>query len=263
MLPISLVVAFVISMICTLLLPIVLVLTLIATRKISILPVLAGCLSFFISQIILRIPLLQWLGTQGWFAAFAANTLVYVVVIGGFSAGLFEETARLIGVSLLKKHRSYWDMIGFGLGHGLCEVVLLVGVGQINNLLLCAMIADTQIASVFGVQQELLQIASQQLANTIPAMVYLGVVERISAVAYHLFATALIFLAVTQKRPLYYLAALVAHTVFNSMAVLLLSVAGMWVCEGVLLLAAVPMVWFVYRQKEVLDSTKGFAQTST
>ena len=44
--------------------------------------------------------------------------MVYVIVVGGLSAGLFEETARLVGAKLLKQHRTYKDMISFGLGHG-------------------------------------------------------------------------------------------------------------------------------------------------
>lgn len=258
----SLAVSFLISMVCTLLLPIVLVVVLLAMRKISAVPLIAGALSFFISQIVLRIPLLQLCATQQWFLSFAMNTLLYSVVVGGLSAGLFEETARLVGASLLKNNRRYQDMIAFGLGHGLCEVVLLVGLGQINNILAFSMIVSSDFASALGMQQEVLQQLTAQLASIDPAMVYLGIVERISAVVFHLFATSLVFVAVKKKNNLFYLAAILAHTVFNTLAAVLLTTAGMWIMEGVLLLLAVPMAWFVYRQKKMPYYAETVAQMS-
>ena len=217
----ALIVSVGISLVCTLILPVLLLVVLLITRKLNPLPLLAGFLSFFISQILLRIPLLQVLGTQSWFAAFAAHTVVYVIVVGGLSAGLFEETARLVGAKLLKKHRTYKDMISFGLGHGLCEVILLIGLGQLNNLLFCLLVRDPQLAASLGFGNDLLQAVTQQLAAASPLMVYLGLLERVSAVLFHLFATSLVFTAVIRRKPLWYFAAVAAHTLFNSLAVLL------------------------------------------
>lgn len=212
----GLIVSVGISLVCTLILPVAALAVLLVTRRLNPLPLLAGFLSFFISQILLRIPLLQLLSAQSWFAAFAAHTVVYVILVGGLSAGLFEETARLVGAKLLKKHRTYKDMLSFGLGHGLCEVILLVGLGQLNNLLFCLMVNDPQLAASLGVGNDLLQAITQQLAATSPLMVYLGLLERVSAVMYHVFATCLVFLAVKRRRPVLYLAAILAHTAFNA-----------------------------------------------
>ena len=63
---------------------------------------------------------------------------------------------------------------------------------------------------------DLLQAVAPQLAATSPLMVYLGILERVSAVMYHVFATCLVFLAVKRRRPVLYLAAILAHTVFNA-----------------------------------------------
>ena len=49
----------------------------------------------------------------------------------------------------------------------------------------------------------------------------LGLLERVSAVLFHLFATSLVFTAVIRRKPLWYFAAVAAHTLFNSLAVLL------------------------------------------
>ena len=248
----ALILSFGVSLVCTLILPVVLLIVLLITRKLNPLPLLAGFASFFISQILLRIPLLQVLGTQSWFAAFATHTVVYVIVVGGLSAGLFEETARLVGAKLLKQHRTYKDMISFGLGHGLCEMILLVGLGQVNNLLFCMILQDPQLAAAS------------------PAMVYLGILERVSAVMYHVFATCLVFLAVKRRRPALYLAAILAHTVFNAGVSLVLmglscvvnSTVASVLTELVLLAAGLACTAFTLGQRSRFDAPEVFVQTS-
>lgn len=266
----ALIVSVGISLVCTLILPVVVLAVLLITRKLNPLPLLAGFASFFVSQILLRIPLLQVLSTQNWFAAFAAHTVVYVIVVGGLSAGLFEETARLVGAKLLKKHRTYKDMISFGLGHGLCEVILLIGLGQLNNLLFCLLVRDPQLAASLGVGNDLLQAVTQQLAAASPLMVYLGLLERVSAVMYHVFATCLVFLAVKRRRPVLYLAAILAHTVFNAGVSLVLmglsyvvntTVASV-LTELALLAAGLACTAFTLSQKDRFDAPESFAQTS-
>lgn len=266
----SYVIAFSVVMVCTLILPILLLVVLGVRRKIHALPLAAGFASFFISQIVLRLPILQLLSTQSWFAGFAAHTLAYTVVIGGFTAGLFEETARLVGAGLLKRHRSYTDMLSFGLGHGLCEVILLVGLSQINNVLFSVMLLHPEMAQSLGVSDGLLQTITQQIHAASPWMAYLVVVERVSAVMYHLFATCLVFLAVKRKKPLLYLGAILAHTLFNSVAALLLlalgtalgQTAASLVVEVVLLVLGGLGLGFVRRQKYDFDQMSKFAQSS-
>ncbi len=267
----SLVVSFGISLLCTLVLPVVLLIVLGMKKKIVAAPLFAGFASFFISQILLRIPLLQVLSGQDWYVAFAANTVLSVIVIGGFSAGLFEETARLVGAKLLKQNRTYRDMISFGLGHGLCEVLILIGMGQINNLMACWMLMDPEAAMATGVTADMLQLLAQQLSATSPVLVYLGILERFSAVLFHLFATCLVFLAVKRGKPVLYLAAILAHTVFNAGVVLLLNAlsgvmsrtAASAIAEAVLLAAALGCGAFVRRQKDRFDAPEIVAQSST
>ena len=86
-----------------------------------------GILSFVLSQPVLRIPLINWLGNHWeWLM-----TLPYVSRAGYYgmlavTAGLFEETARWIGFSLIRRKKGdlVWrDGLAFGLGHGGAEAV--------------------------------------------------------------------------------------------------------------------------------------------
>ena len=218
---------------CTLALPVALLIALGALKKIRLAPLALGFASFFVSQMVLRIPLLQLLTAAGALNAFAAHTVLYAVVVGGLSAGLFEETARLAGAAILKGQRSYKDMISFGLGHGLCEVMLIAGMTHVNNLLLAVALSDPVGpfgALLAGVDSATLELVAGQLAAAAPGVVALGLLERVSAVLFHLFATSLVFTAVIRRQPGWYLAAIAAHTLFNAVAVLL-SGAGLVATE--------------------------------
>ena len=253
--------AFGIAAFCTVVLPVILLIVLGVMKKISAGPLFLGFASFFVSQMVLRIPLLQVLGGQSWFQSFAAHTAVYALVVGGFTAGLFEETARLAGAAVLKKKLSYKSMLSFGLGHGLCEVILIAGMSQVNNLILCAALADPQGAAatafLSGVDPATLQAVAAQLTAATPALVGLALVERVSAVLYHLFGTCLVFTAVKRGKPLYYFAALLAHTLFNFLAVMLNAWVGPWIMEAVLLAAGVCFGLYVWRARRWFDAPCG------
>jgi len=89
----------------------------------------AGC--FFISQILLRIPLLSQLQNSTSITAFLMANQNWVLPISIpilFSAGLFEEGFRfLFKTFLLKPDKCpYAQPLAFGVGHALCEALYLL-----------------------------------------------------------------------------------------------------------------------------------------
>ena len=92
----------------------------------------AGALSFYIPQMVIRVPLLQLiLPTTSWYKALSTHTFFYALFLG-LSAALFETVGRTftIGV-LLKKSQSYKTGLIHGLGHGGIEAIFLVGLNYI------------------------------------------------------------------------------------------------------------------------------------
>ena len=145
--------SFALALFLTLVLPILLLLFLCLFKKISPLPMALGLLSFFISQILLRIPLLQFCAGQGWYQALAQSSPLVLGLGLAFTAGLFEESARLGGAALLGPrkpafpggpprpgHRTWKGALSFGLGHAFCELILLAGMTHVNNLLFCVLL---------------------------------------------------------------------------------------------------------------------------
>ena len=229
--------------------PVVFLIVLGVRRRLSGAPLALGFASFFVSQVVLRIPLLGVLGTLPAFAAFAADSpYLYALLVGGLSAGLFEETARLGGALILKKRRAYRDAVSFGLGHGLCEVMLLVGFNYIN-LIVLSLMANTNAAALSALLgAETYEVLIAQLQSVTPVLVLWAVVERVSAVLLHMFNTVLVFRAVREKKAVFYFAALALHTVFNFGATLLAPVS-VAVCELVLLAAGLACGWGVLKAR--------------
>ncbi|MFQ7397262.1 MAG: YhfC family glutamic-type intramembrane protease, partial [Neglectibacter sp.] len=140
MISVPVILTFALALFLTLLFPIMLILILAWKKKISLLPLGFGFLSFLLSQVLTRIPLLQAFSTQEWYQNFAVLHPVVLGLLLAFTAGLFEETARLGGSALLGPrkpafpggparpgYRTFEGALSFGLGHAFCEVILLAG----------------------------------------------------------------------------------------------------------------------------------------
>lgn len=249
-LPASLTAAFAVALAATLVLPLTVLAVLAWKRKLSAKPFLLGAASFFVSQIMLRVPLLGLLQTQGWFVAFSiSHTLLYLLLVGGMSAGLFEESGRLCGALLLRRRYTYKDVLSFGLGHGLCELVLLIGMGQLNNFMVVMLINSGNTAALEAQLGANWPAFLAQFAAASAAEVYLGLVERVSALLFHMFNTVLVFKGVQARKPWYYLLAVLLHGAFNFVGVWLGQAAGLWAAEAFLLAVGLCGGAYVLRSK--------------
>lgn len=124
--------------ICTLvivfLFPLGLLIYLYRKEKISLKAVAVGALIFIVFQFLIRIPLLSRLGALPQFRQLMKN-MFFAVLIGGLSAGLFEEVGRYLGFRfLLNKKLSWKNGVAYGLGHGGIEAIGAVGLAYINKL---------------------------------------------------------------------------------------------------------------------------------
>lgn len=176
-----------------------------------------GALTFFVSQVLLRIPLLEWwqshASTQVWIIA---NSFLYVLLLS-FSAGLFEETGRLVSFKLLKKTDTLYEAIAFGLGHGGIEAILLVGVPALSQTL---------------------SLENALLAGS----------ERIAAILVHITLSIVIFIGVKKGQNLLYWAlAVMLHGLFNLIPIMITYLSGpLFLSECVLFTLAIGLFAGVY-----------------
>ena len=128
-------IGLVISVVISFLTPILMLIYYIIYKKQRLKPFIVGVLVFFISQIILRLPLLSYvLPNQLWYMRLSLNPYFYSIFLG-LTAGIFEEVGRYIGFKyFLKNNQKYDDGLSFGFGHWAVEALLIVGINAVALL---------------------------------------------------------------------------------------------------------------------------------
>jgi uncharacterized membrane protein YhfC len=184
-----------------------------------------GAATFFVFALILESIVhnivLKAVGTETF------NSLAFIAVYGGLAAGLFEETGRFLVMKLfMKKTLCKKESIMFGIGHGGIESVLITGFTCISNLAI-AYILNSGMGNLLttgfnnGKEVELLTQLSP-LWNSSPLTFLAGGLERISAVAFHICASYLVYRAIKDKKIYLYFLAILLHALMDGvMAVIL------------------------------------------
>lgn len=248
----------------TTLLPILVALILGLGRKLAIRPFFVGALAFFVSQGLLRLPLLSFLAynTQ-WYAPFV-STLWGSLLVGGLSAGLFEESARLAaGKVLLKNRTAYRDALSFGLGHAFCEILLVIGLSNVSLLLNAALLENGTLdamAAAGTIASESLEQLNGAIRQFTPSLALLSLLERFSAAIFHIFATVLVFRAINEKKPMFYFAAILAHTLMNFLSALAVQKLGALGGEIVILLLAAAAAVYTIRARTAFHAQQEIPQ---
>lgn len=199
------------AIIISLVVPICTAIWLSAKKKGSLKPILLGAATFFVFQILLRLPALQLLGKTIWFSIFSATQpILYALLLAG-TAALFEEGGRyLVMRRFMKDRHRINDGIAFGVGHGGIEAILLVGFNA--ALMLILNYSSINSGSMFA-----------------------GGVERLSTMVVHISWSVMVLKSVVLRKPLWLLLAFVLHTAIDLSAVLLPAVgASALVIEAVI-----------------------------
>ncbi len=188
-----------------------------------------GAAAFVVSQICVRIPILQLVLPQyAWFAIMQLNPWKYGWFLG-LSAGIFEEVARWVCIRfLMKEQRTLAHGLAFGMGHGGIEAMIFVGI----NVVVC-------LGMLLGGQGALLPLG--------PWDAFLAGGERLYAIGFHVGATLLVLKGIRAGKALRYLiSAIILHGLLDAAIVILPGVygvgqMGVWLygaLAGVLTLAA-------------------------
>ena len=167
---------------------------------------LLGAAGFFVTQMLIRLPILTALQSQSWFMDFAQNHLFIYAFGLAFTAGLFELTGRFVVAKIMEKKLTWKRSLAAGLGHGGIEAMLLIGMTYVNNLIYIIMINsgqfDTMIvqAAGAGVDVSQLELIRTQLVGMAPGMFLLAGLERLLAMTGHAAMSVLVCYGVAHKK---------------------------------------------------------------
>lgn len=161
-------------------------------------PYMLGVLAFAVSQILIRIPILNYLnGTSTDFQMFSAMQPVLFVLLLSLSAGIFEEIARFIAMRYFMKQRDWQSGFLFGAGHGGIEAILIVGIPVVSLLL------------------------SQTVSGNTDSY-FVGGIERFFAMILHIGLSFIVLQAVVQKKLRYVVYAIFIHGIVNTLGSIML-----------------------------------------
>jgi len=208
-------------------------------KKADRMPFWIGCITFVLFALVLeRLAYLPMTKMPFW-KLLTSNVWLYGLV-GGFMAGLFEETGRLIAFKtvLRKKQGNDANALMYGAGHGGIEAAILLGATMVGNLIIGLQFnagivtPGTSLDAAYG------------LMNTPAWMFFVGAIERFSAVAIHVSLSVLVWFAAKDgKRFWLYPLAILLHLAVDMAAVVLSGLGvNVWIIEGVVYAFAIAFV---------------------
>ncbi|WP_461205245.1 YhfC family intramembrane metalloprotease [Clostridium sp. DL1XJH146] len=234
-----------VSLFLSILFPIILMIVFRKKYKIDFKAVGVGVLIFVLFQVVTRIPLLSFLGSVPWFEnGIKANIYVYGIFLA-LTAAAFEEVGRVVGFKyLLKKNLEPQNALGYGIGHSGIESILIVGLAQINNMVISIMINNGTFDTLLGTTPEIAAV-KELLINTAPSMFVLGGFERVFTILFHIALSILVFKSVSLKEYKYFVYAFSLHFIIDFIAVVFSS--NIWAVEAILSVAAVISVGYIIK----------------
>src|SRR5664280_2508911 len=240
-----------ISLLLSLVLPVVVAVVLHKKLQFAWKSVLVGTLVFLVFQILTRIPLLGYLQQNLWYQAFSATYPLIAGFLLALSAGLFEEIGRYVGFKLLlRKHLDWKGGIAYGIGHGGLES-LYIGTAFLNYLIYSFLI------NAGKVPPQLPTSVISALTDTAPPMFVVGGIERVLAFVVQIGLSLVVLYGIKSRRSAFLLLAIAIHTLLDFGAVML--ARNILVAEDcVAVFAAASIVWIMkskrlFIEKESLD----------
>ncbi|MFO8191821.1 MAG: YhfC family glutamic-type intramembrane protease [Bacillota bacterium] len=219
-----------------------------------------GAAVFLVSQVFIRIPLLNAASGMAWYQQMAAN-LFLIALFLSLTAGIFEEVGRYLGFRFfLKKHLTWKNGVAFGIGHGGIEAIVLTGFSYINNLVYSVLINTGAFTETIAPQvgSEMAAYIQNQLLNVPPYMFAVAGLERAFTIIIHIALSLVVIKALVEKRPVFIIYAILLHTIVNLPAVLIPGLGyNILLAELYLLVLAVLGWWFINRSRATLAVETG------
>lgn len=234
--------------------PVGLVIFLYKRKKISMKAVLVGVLVFFVSQIVLRLPLLNSIKSQMWFIELSTSKWMSALFFA-LTAGIFEEIGRFIGFKYLLKGKLEWkNGVAFGAGHGGIESILITGVSLLTPIVNSILINAGKFDSLASgeVPESTLNEVKNALINTPSYMFLFSGFERIFAITAHIAFSLVVLYGVKNKKNIYLLYAILLHTLLDLPTGLF---TNTYIIEGYVFIFAVLSFIFIIKSRNMQGFT--------
>lgn len=213
----------------------------------SLLYFIMGVIVFSVFQLLLRIPMIQFLSVQTWFVVnISSNTYIYVAFLA-ITAGLFEEVGRYIAFRYFLMDGRHWENgVAFGIGHGGIEAVSIVGINYILFFLLSLNINYGWFQGIIAYLPQI-DVAKSILTSTSSEMFFLAGVERFFVIFIHIAFSLLVLDSVRKNKIGALFLAIFLHALLDFASVLLSG--NILIVEGIIALIGIISIYYIRRKK--------------
>ncbi len=180
-----------------------------------------------------------------------SNIWIYAI-FGGLEAAVFEELGRFVSMKLLmKKSLNKQNAFMFGVGHGGIEAVIVVGFSMISNIIVSIMINSGTYDATLSLLDPMTRATTLQQVSVLwlsePWIFFIGGVERIAAIAFHISASYLVYRSVKDRKPLLLCAAIALHFLLDAGTVVINRLTGIVLTECFIWALSVAFAIVVFR----------------
>jgi len=242
-----------VSLLISVLLPIFLTVYFYRKYRIFIGAVFVGALMFFLFQMVIRIPLLNFLPRYEWYINLMSTSIAAGIFLG-LTAGIFETAGRFLGLKFILKNKQKWENgVAYGIGHGGFEAIVLIGLSSLSNIANSMLINSGVFDSIVGAQipQETVQALKDGLISTPPFLFLMGGLERVLVIPIHIALSLIVLYGIIKGRHVYLLYAVLLHALLDA-PVSILSMYGVsiWLIELYVALFTVAALIYIVKSKE-------------
>jgi len=171
--------------------------------------------------------------------------LLVLGVAAGLSAGIFEEVTRYLVLKFwLKNDNQDLLPVKYGVGHGGIEAVL-TGLLALYAFVQVMALGGDGALSAFDPEQVALIQSQLDAYWAVPwQQSLLGAWERVSAMAFHVGASIMVYKSIREKKPVWFVIALLGHTVLDAFVVVFASKMNLVLLEGIIFLFGIGwLIW--------------------
>lgn len=221
----------------------------------------AGMVTFGVSQLLLRLPLVQVVQYLLRDTLQSSTTALWLwLAVAAVSAGLFEETARWYAFRKpLADAREWKEAVGLGVGHGGLESAFLVaGLSVLGTVqaLAFSRLDPSKLADRPPEQMTQIVAAAEKLSAMEAWHPLLAAWERLAALPLHILLSVMVLQVFVRGSRAWLWAAIALHGAVNFVAVAMVkSVSAVWV-EIALTVVAAGCVWGIVRLRPATPTTR-------
>lgn len=194
------------------------------------------------------------------------NAFSYTIY-AALAAGIFEETGRLVAYkTIMKDNYSLNNAVMMGLGHGGCEMILVLGMSMISYISIAFMTNSQGIDEVVRILCENSTVTTEEMKEQIETLaaynfgtMALGVFERLIAMTFHICMSVVVYHAVTQPGKIkLYVLAIILHALLDVSAGLYrFGVINLAVCFIIMTIYVAAIVYFTVKLTKKFNQYDG------